>query len=184
MGDKNYGHVHMPPNLQKICLHESPRLCVEGPKRFVHKKDAWSVRQGSGNAHTLLHPPRKLVRVMVLEIGEANHFKPFIRFFFHIFAGFPHHFGAEGHVARDRAPRKQGIALKDHAAPRTRTPNFLAVQHSRTRGRGFQTGQDSNQGGFSTSGRSHDRDELTVMHVKGNILQCLRCPDPFAKYFP
>lgn len=60
------------PEAHKFFLHEFARLGVNRSKRFVHEKDLRVCRERPCETDTLLHTPGQLVRMCILETGQAD----------------------------------------------------------------------------------------------------------------
>src|ERR1043165_6338002 len=74
-------------------------------------------------------------------------------------------------IAQYRAPRQQPELLEDHAAIAARFDHPGAVhQHFSAIG-AKQTGDDSNQRGFSAAARSEERDKLVFAHGERNVVE-------------
>ena len=76
VGDEHDGGAGARPQLQQLVLHQRPGLHVERRERLVHQQDLGVVDEGRGERDALAHAAGELVRVAVLEGGEADPGQP------------------------------------------------------------------------------------------------------------
>src|ERR1700749_351276 len=72
------------------------------------------------------------------------------------------------------SPRKQRGVLKYHDARRKRAHDRFAVLAKHTRARQFKSGDQPEQGRFSTSGRSQQCDEFARRYPEADVIQHLK----------
>src|SRR6266545_5748608 len=60
------------PDAEQLDAHLLPRERVEGAERLVHQEHRGVVDERAADRHPLLHAPRQLPRMLVLEAGEAD----------------------------------------------------------------------------------------------------------------
>ena len=66
------------PQVEQLVLHQLTCLDVERRERLVHQQDLGIEDQHLGQRHALAHAAGKLMRIAVLETGEADARQPFV----------------------------------------------------------------------------------------------------------
>ena len=77
MRDEDDGLVQLFLQLEQQVLHVGSDQRIKGRESLVHQHDRCVCSQRPGNAHTLLHPTRKLRWIMVLEPAQTHAIQPF-----------------------------------------------------------------------------------------------------------
>ena len=127
MGDEEDGRAEARPHLEQELLHQHPGLEVERRERLVHEHELGAADQRPRDRHALLHPARKLVRIVAREFDEL-----------HPLQHLPHlppalvgrgllHLEAEAHVRLDVEPGEERMLLEHHHRLGVGAPHLLAV---------------------------------------------------------
>ena len=158
-------------DLRDIARHGQPRLIVQRGKRLVEQQHIRRCGQCADERAALAHPARELVRQLARKAVEpvlceqgAHGAAPRGRVLVPDLQ-------PERHVAPDRAPVKQLVALRHQPRLPRRGAHGLAVDEHLPARRPLDTGDERQQRGFSAAGRPDDTHKLTVGHAEGHIPQ-------------
>ena len=154
MGHENEGLLLVLHEAEQILLELAPGLFVDCRERFIHQQDLGVDGKGTCQPDPLAHAARELVRIGILEAGQAD--LPDVAFGDRIALGARHaaQFQPEGHVANDAGPRQQGEILEDKCPIRARSGDLSAVNLDLT-GRGFEQARDDlKERGLATARRA------------------------------
>mmetsp|Transcript_23679 Transcript_23679/g.42234 ORF Transcript_23679/g.42234 Transcript_23679/m.42234 type:complete len:364 (+) Transcript_23679:741-1832(+) len=165
---------------QSLVADAVAQAVVETRKRLIHQHDPRTRGQGPGQRHTLLFPPRQLMRV---HVDETAHMDPLQ----HLFdPGTARILGARqpvGHIACNAQMRKQGKVLKHQAnlAPFRRdtihrVADQGAIDVNLARILHFDTCNHAQRGGLAAARRADKDAELAVLDFQVHVKDDLGCP--------
>ena len=103
---------------QQVLLELAPGLLVDGRERLVHQQHVGVDRQRPGEADALAHAAGELVRVAVLEAGEADLAQMLARDLLALGPWHAAQLEAEGGVAQGGGPGQQREVLEHEGALR------------------------------------------------------------------
>ena len=81
-------------------------------------------------------------------------------------------FRHDQHVVEHGAPVQQQVALKHHAKPERRPVHRLAANQKLTAGQVLKPSHAFQQRALAAAGRPKQRNELAVLDIQGDVLQC------------
>ena len=173
---KHRRFMFLPDDAGNVCRHRQTRLIVQRGKRFIQQQDRGLRCERADQRAALAHPAGELrgqllgkIRKIILLQQLAYPCLPLRRVL-------PADLQAERHVAPDRPPRKQLIALRHESDLCRRRRYRLAVEQHLARRRPLQSRDQGQQRGFSAAGRSDDAHKFAVCHVERHIAQRLHFP--------
>ncbi len=106
-----FGTFH---ELQQLLLQDLAGLRVERSEWLVHQQYGGIDGQRAHEADALLHAAGKLVRILLLESGEADEIEVVAHAFLDLRARCTGHGEAESGVLENRLPRQQAEMLEHH----------------------------------------------------------------------
>lgn len=115
MGDEQDRGAQLLPELQQLVLHDGLGLHVERAERLVHQENPRIVDEGRSHCHALAHTAGQLVRVAVLEAGQADPAQPVHGQCRGFALGRAEEGRAHHHVAEHALPGEQCVCL-EHVA--------------------------------------------------------------------
>ena len=115
MRDEQHRFAVGRPQLEQLVFHELPRLHVERRERLVHQQQSRIEDQYLGQRDALAHAAGELVRIALLEAGEADAIEPLPRALFRFAAIDAREFQTGEHVVERVAPGHQRFGL-EHVA--------------------------------------------------------------------
>src|SRR3954471_15520958 len=174
MGHEQHGLTLAFPDAQQQFLHQRARLVVERAERLVEQKDGRFVGERPRDGGSLLHAAGELLRIMVLEAGEADPTEPFTHRLAALLLRHALLTQAERDVVGDRQPWEQGIGLEHHATVATGPDHRLAVQDDAAGGRPVEPGDQPQQCGLAATRWSQDGDEVIVGYFEARRLERAR----------
>jgi len=155
--------------VQELILEDQARLGVERAERLVHEDDLGIIAQRADDVAALAHPPRQLVRVMVLEAAEPYALDQLGGSTPPLSLRDPAHLQGKLHVLAQRPPGIEVVGLGDVADLGVHALDGRAlVEHLTRRGR-QETGDHVEQGRLAAAARSHDGEELAGRDVEVDV---------------
>ena len=154
-----------------VFLHQAARHVVETPEGLVQDHDLRVVDEGSRDLGASLHPPRDLLRELVLESGES-HLREQARRLLGDFLLSPALLDRTEHdVLQQRHPRKQRRLLEHHGAVTARSPDGAAVDCDLAHRRLLVAGDQLDQRALAASGRPEEHGQLAGRDVERTLAQ-------------
>ena len=143
VGDEDEGLLFDLAQPEQVLLELSPGLFVDGAERLVHQQHVGLDGQCTGEADSLAHAAGELVRILVLEAGEARPRRCSARAISLPFGlADAAQFQAEGDVAENALPRHQREVLEHKGTLRARANDRPTVHQHLTGGGRKQTRND------------------------------------------
>ena len=121
------------PQRQQLGGHDRLGLHVERAERLVHQQDRRLVDQRRRQRHPLAHAAGELVRMMVLEPGQADHPQPVPRVGERLLLRDAAEQRPHRHVAEHRLPRQQRVGLEHEAGAAPDAGDRLPADRHRAR---------------------------------------------------
>ena len=168
MGDEHDGAAALLPDPEQLAVQPFPGHLVERAERLVHQQEGRGERQGPGDRHPLLHPARKLPRVVALEPTELHQDQHLVH---PVGSPLPvpaEHLEGKGDVAGHGPPVVEDGVL-EHDAVVPVQPGLMgrfAVHQNLSLGRRDEVADDAKEGGLAASRGPDQRDELARMDVE------------------
>src|SRR6516225_4987672 len=171
MRDEQHRGLHPPPDAEQLVLQLLSRLHVDGCERLVHQQYLRVLGESAREPDTLLHAARYLVRVVVLEAGEADPIDV-------VAADLPAprsrdagNLEPELDIAKHAAPGQQSIVLKDQAAVGTRALDGTAFDPDVAGIGGDQAGDDLDERGLAAAAAAEEADELIPRNAERHAVE-------------
>jgi len=159
------------PDLQELELHHFARLRVQRRERLVEKEHLRVGEERPGEVHALLHAPRQLERIGILETLEADELDLVSRAVDHLsLAHGALGLDAEDDVAEDRAPREQAGLLEHHGAIGARLRDLAPVEREGSGGDRDEAVDRVEERRLAAARRADDREELAGPHREVDAL--------------
>ena len=149
---------------------------VERAERLVHEEDLGVDHERAHEGHALPHAARERRRKGLLESLETGETHGLAHTPRHLVARHRAILEAERDVARDGAPREDGVLLEDVADPGRgraggrRARHRHAVDEHGAGGRRHEAADHVEDGRLAAAGRSHDGDELALQHLERGMV--------------
>ena len=172
MRDKDNRLTFALPDTKQQLLHQATRLVVQCTKRFIEQKNFWIVSKGPGYGCALLHSSRQLFREMVFKATKANFIDIFRNDGIALILRNSTFSQAESNIFSDVEPREKCVGLKHHTPIRTRAGYGFFIKHNPTCTWHIQSGDNTQQGRFATTGWPENGNELIAADCKIRLLQC------------
>src|SRR5262245_10457599 len=157
VGDEDHRLPPVAKEHEQVLLELPPGLLVHGRERLVHENDVGVHRKGSRESHALPHSAGQLVRIAMLEPGEADLDDPAPR---RLLARLPRRAAqlqAERHVPEHGRPRQQGEVLEDERPLRARSLDAPSPDTDLAGGRLDQAGDDLQERRLAAPARAQER---------------------------
>jgi hypothetical protein len=104
---------------QDLLSQHEPRLRIERAEWLIHQQHVGIDQEGPGEARSLAHPHRQLVRVAFREPPEPDRIEQRLGTLASRLSGDALGLEPEGHVVEHRHPGEQPVALEDQGAAKT-----------------------------------------------------------------
>ena len=169
--DEDDGLLAGRPDSKQLGLHAHPRLLVQGAERLVHEQDHRVDRQRPRDCDPLLHTPRKLERVLVLEPFKVDQIDQVFRDLSASVGRDPLLFASELDILPRREPRKQPEVLEDDALAGARPLDLDPVDEDASRGWLQEARDHVHQRRLAASGPTHDANELIFPNLEVDVRQ-------------
>jgi hypothetical protein len=170
VGDEHDRLLVFVPDAQQFLLQQGTVLLVERRERLVHQQHLGVGGESARDRDALLHAARQLVRIAVGERRQPGAVEVVTDHVADVGARRAAHLEAVGGVVPHRHPRKDRLALKHHRVERFR--GVVGDDRHLAGGRGFETGEDAEEGGLAAAGRADDRAEIAAGDVEADAVQC------------
>ena len=179
VGDKDDGLVQGLLQFQQLVLHLRADQRIERTEGLVHQDDVGVCRQGTGQAHTLTHAARELVRVFVFVAFQAHGIDPVQRTLGAHLLALATHFQAVGDIVDHGLVRQQAEALEHHAdlVPAKFAQGFHvvlqdvhAVHQDRAAGGVDQAVEVAHQGRFAGTRQAHDHEDFAGADAQRQVV--------------
>ena len=180
MGNENHSSTQLLPQFNQFVLQAESQFYIQLSVWLIHQQNIRLYSKGSGNDHPLKHTSGKFYRVVILVLGQSDHFQNFRNLTVNHIFGFTLHLQAKGNIFFDCQPGHGGVFLKNIRDIVFLGIYFLSIDQNLAGGQFVQTCNAVQKGGFSASGGSDDTEKFTAMHIKGNIVQNLQVTEGFA----
>ena len=159
----------------ELHLHILTHFQIERCQRFIQQQHFRLIHDGAGNSYTLLLTTGKRIHIAVFIIRHAYHFQSSFHLLLNgLFRCF-FQFQAESDVIIHIQVREQGIFLK-YRIHRTLMGRSLCYFHPRNSDFAFRsclkTSNETQQRGFTATGRTKYSHKLALFHVQSHIIQC------------
>jgi len=129
------------------------------------------LNEALGEGDPLAHSARELVRVAILEAGEAYPRDPVACAFARFFGVHAVIAGARGDVLEDALPGEDGVGLEDEADALRDAVEGLAVDEHLPLARRLEAGDETEGRGLAAAGRPDDGAELARRHLEGKVFE-------------
>ena len=168
VGYENNGLVGFPPDPQQIHMEFFSRKFIQCGKGLVHQQDLRPDRQGSCNAHSLLHAAAELPGIMIRKIRQSHELEHLIRPLDPICLGHLHDLQRQHDVFPDGAPVIQHCTLEHHAVPLLEPcrPGRFPANLYCAGGRLQQICNDPQQGGLAAAGRPQQGNKFSLLDIQ------------------
>ncbi|MOA07159.1 hypothetical protein D3C78_1268420 [compost metagenome] len=180
MGDEHRGQVDLLVQARQPAAQLLAHLGVEGAEGFVEQQDLRLHRQGASQGDALALAAGKLFRVAVGEPVQLHHVQQLVDLLGDLLLGralaLGLHAQAEGNVVEHGHVAEQGVVLEheaDVAVAHVVLGDVLAVEHDAAHVRGFQAGDDPQQGGLAAAGRAEQRHQLAAVDIQVDLVERL-----------
>ena len=180
VGDEHDGLVQLLLQPQQDLLHVGADQRIERGERLVHQQDFRVGGQRAGQADPLLHPPRQLRGIVVLEARQPDPVQPFPALLLGLPDGHALDREAVGGVLGHRLVDMQPEPLEHHrdaVAPDldqllpAEREDIAPVDHDPARRRLDQPVDVADQGGLAGAGQAHDDRDLPGGNLDVDVLQ-------------
>jgi hypothetical protein len=162
VGDQQRGLGLALEGLRKFALEHHPGLRVDRRERLVEQQHGRIGRERAGQRDPLPHAARQLMRIVPGEIEKMEVFQQRLRAPLALRQREPLDFDAEHHVLEHGAPGQQQVLLQHEGDVRVRAFHALAVDEGLTFARRAETRTDVEEGRFSATAGTDERDHLAV----------------------
>src|SRR6478735_4638728 len=162
--DEDDGFSRSLPEAHQLFLHLLARLRVERAERLVHQQHLRIEGEDASERGALLHPARELRRIVIAELGEADHGELPRYHLVYLFFSETLRLEAPGDVAGHALPRKERELLEHHAAVGPRAAHFLAVDADAAGLGGDEAADDVQERALAAAARPDHGDELALAH--------------------
>ena len=183
VGDEDDGLVQPGLQLEQMVLHLAADQRVQRREGFVHQQDLGVGGQRPGQAHALLHAARELVRILVLEAGQAHLVQPVAGLLLTLGTRHLLHGQPIGGVVQHGAVRQQAEALEHHGHlvlaevlqfALAHLHHVLAIDQNLARGGFDQAVEVTDQRGLARTGQAHDDVDAAFLDGQGDVAQAER----------
>ena len=180
MGDEDDGLVQLGLEVDQQILHVGADQRIERRERLVHQHDVGIAGQRAGDSNPLLHPARKLVRILLLLPLEPHAVQPFARLLGVGALALAGHSGRHARILQHRSMRQQREFLEHHGhlvlaqlaqALLVIVEDVLAIHQHLARGRVDQPVEMPDQGRFPRPRQPHDHRGLARRNVHVDVAQ-------------
>ena len=151
----------------QIQLHFFPQLIVQGAQGFVQKQYLGVVHQSPGDGHPLLLAAAHLLGLSVAKVLQLGQVQHLVDAFLLFFLGDLLHHQAKADVVLHGHVGEQGVMLEDHidiAFIGCQFCYIFVIQINMTGTGSFQSGNHTQNGSFTTAGRSQQGNEFSVVY--------------------
>src|SRR4029077_3234909 len=173
MSDKDHGFLCLIPHLQKLGLHDLPRLRVQRGEGLIHEQNLRVDDQRARKVNALLHSSGKLVGIVMLESRKSDESDIRLCFFPRCRATDPLKLKSQNDVVHHRPPRKKRRFLENKPLIGAGLDNGLAVEKDFSVVVGNEPVENPQRGRLAATAWPHQRDELRRIHFEGNAFENL-----------
>ena len=159
------------PQVEQLVFHQRPRLHIEGAEGFVHEQDPGPVDQALSEGDALAHAARQLIRVAVLEAGEANTRDPVASPLPRVAVGNTPIARPRRHVLEHGLPGEDRVGLEHVTDALGDADNRLAEDLDLTLARRLQAGDESERRRLPASGGPDHGAELARLNLEVQVSQ-------------
>src|SRR5438046_2898182 len=159
------------PQVEQLVFHQRPCLHIEGAEGFVHEQDPGPVDQALSEGDALAHAARQLIRVAVLEAGEANTRDPVASPLPRVAVGNTPIARPRRHVLEHGLPGEDRVGLEHVTDALGDADNRLAEDLDLTLARRLQAGDESERGRLPASGGPDHGAELARLNLEVQVSQ-------------
>ena len=171
--DVHEGRIDLLAQLDDLCAHLVPELCVEVRERLVHEEDLRLTHDGAADSDTLALAAGEGLRLAVEVLGDAQGLCSLADLLVDLVLRKLPQLQRECHVVVDGHVRVEGIGLEDHcdiAVLRRHVVHELAVDVELAAGDGLKACNHAQGRGLAAAGRSDEHDELAVLDLEVEVL--------------
>src|SRR5882672_11968591 len=161
VGDKDDGLPGLAPDALELVVEEVAGLRIQGCEWLVHQQHVRLHGQRASQRHALLHATGKLMRMVLLELGEVNEIQVvagLLTPLFRVYAFLPQ---AKFDVFTRCEPRKKSQLLEQEYAVGTRFLHFAAINPDFSRRRAIESRDEMKQCGLAAPGWADDAQEFS-----------------------
>jgi len=167
--DKNNGLPGRLPDPEQFILQPLASLSIHRGKRLIHKKDLGIIRQGTGNGHALLHPPRKFMGKPIGKSVQSHQSNEVITDRLAFTLGNFLDLQSEFDVLANRSPGKKCIPLKHNPPVKGGSGHFFSVNMHGSGCGICQTGKNIQKRGLAAPRGPDHHKKLTLPYFKVDI---------------
>src|SRR5690348_6042714 len=171
VGDEEDGFAVALPDAQQLRAHHLPDLRIERAERLVHQQDLGLDAERAGDADTLAHSARELMRKMPLEGAQAHHLEMTARDFLARLRRKAFQLEAELDVLQDRAPGQEREILEDERAVPAGRGDLASIEADRAGARPQQRRDQHQERALAAAGGADDGHELAVADREVDIVE-------------
>ena len=180
VGDEHAGKFQLFMQLTQPAAQLFTHLRIQRAERFIQQQNLRLYRQGARQRHALFLTTGQLRRIAIRQVSQLHHLQQFGHFGFNrrgvgSFAA-RQHGQAKGDVIEHRHMAEQRIVLEDEAhftVAGVHPADVGTVEADMTAGLMLQTGDNSQQGGFSGARGPQQRNHLSGRDIQRDIIQHL-----------
>ncbi len=173
MGDDEEGETEIGLDIHQFELRFLTQLLVERAERLIEEKHLRPLGKRSGKRHALPLPAGKLARLAFGEFRELDEAQHFLDPGDDVRLGQAILLQTESDVLFYRHVREKRIGLEHHVGGSLigrNAGNILALQQDAALGRLLETSQHAHQRGLAATGGAEQREELTLVNIKRQIV--------------
>src|SRR5215510_9839786 len=171
MGDEEDGLARGLSDGVELFLKGDAGLGVNRGERLIHQHHLGVGSQSARHRHPLLHATGELMGILPLESTQPHQLDKTPNDSGSLFFRYALNFQAMGDVLLHRTPRHDGELLKDHAAIRSRSGYFTAVEQYRPACFWEEPSQYVQQGCLAASAWADHRQKLPIFYLEINTVQ-------------
>src|SRR5262245_5897594 len=171
MRDEEDGLARGLGNGVELFLKGDAGLGVDRGEGLIHQHHLRVGSQSACHRHPLFHAAGELMGILQLESAKSHQLDKTPNDSGSLFSRYALNFQAMGDVLLHRAPRHDGELLKDHAAIRSRSGYFTAVEQYRPACFWEEPSQYVQQGCLAASAWADHRQKLPVFYLEINTVQ-------------